>query len=545
MEEKTAAIGAEPVEDTGDEKEILNRIMELALSTGNIKQLGEDGVKAILKLIKNIDADDVGAWNRTHSSTVPNDFNDRFRESIGAQTGKAFMGVMRTNMNGASGLRMYSAALALGGIDGNLFLSVHHTDEEAYLGGGIGEKINWLKKLAFLDSNVASATKAGKDGNGNVIADTYAKKSIYGDKHINFNDYFSAGNGSGPEEGGGYYACFAVGSYAKLGLWAEHGAFSLGNNTMCNAAGGSHSLGSYTECTGSSGACADGFHTKASNDSSCALGKYNKPMVGGGGGSNQIGDAFVIGNGTSDTARSNAMRVTFSGSIMGTKAFQSSGADYAEYIKPWADGNPEAEDRVGYFVTIKDGFLEKANGDDYIAGITSGNPSVVGNADEDYYWRYERDEFNRIVMEDLPETVQEKITIQVPVQEKYENGDLMYGENGEPVFTYVEKESLAFDEFGNAILTETGNIIKNARMKLAENYDPSLQESYIPREKRQEWDYVGMVGVLPVRDDGTCVSGCFCKCGQGGIATFAEERGFDTYMVLERVADNIVSVILK
>lgn len=100
------------------------------------------------------------------------------------------------------------------------------------------------------------------------------------------------------------------------------------------------------------------------------------------------------------------LEVTYAGAIYGLSAYNSSGADYAEFIKPWWDNNEEGEDRVGYFVTIKDGYLYKANEGDYISGITSGNPSVVGNADEDYYWKYERDEFNRIVWEDVPELVQ-------------------------------------------------------------------------------------------------------------------------------------------
>ncbi|MEY8236050.1 peptidase G2 autoproteolytic cleavage domain-containing protein [Lachnospiraceae bacterium 66-29] len=64
-------------------------------------------------------------------------------------------------------------------------------------------------------------------------------------------------------------------------------------------------------------------------------------------------------------------------------------------------------------------------------------------------------------------------------------------------------------------------------------------------KKRREWDYVGMLGVLPVRNDGTCQPGQFCKCGKDGIATLTKVRGFDTYMVLERISENIVSVILK
>ena len=170
------------------------------------------------------------------------------------------------------------------------------------------------------------------------------------------------------------------------------------------------------------------------------------------------------------------------------------------------------------FLTVKDGFLYKANEGDYIIGITSGNPSVVGNADEDYYWRYERDEFNRIVMEDVLELV----------QKTDEDGNLLFDE-----------------ETHNPIMEETGKITKNARMKLADDYDPALQDGYIERKNRKEWDYVGMVGVLPLRDDGTCIEGGLCKCGMDGIATLATQRGFDTFYVIERISANLVSVIMK
>lgn len=241
-------------------------------------------------------------------------------------------------------------------------------------------------------------------------------------------------------------------------------------------------------------------------------------MINGGAMNTQVGDAFVIGNGTSNTALSNAFRVTYTGYIYGTRAFNSSGADYAEFIKPWADGNVNSEDRIGYFVTVKNGLLYKADPGDYIAGITSGNPSIVGNADEDYYWKYERDAFNRIVMEDVPETVQQT------------DGE------GNPMFD---------EETRMPVMAETGNIIKNARMKLADGYDASLQDNYVERRERKEWDYVGMLGVLPVRDDGSCIPGRFCRCGQGGIATPAEERGFDTFYVIERISEHVVSVEMR
>ena len=245
---------------------------------------------------------------------------------------------------------------------------------------------------------------------------------------------------------------------------------------------------------------AEGVGTTASRDCSHAGGRYNKDM--------SSGDIFVIGNG-STSSKSNCFRVTDSGYVYGLSSFNSSGADYAEFIKPWHDNNINNEDRVGYFVTIKNGLLYKANEGDYIVGITSGNPSVVGNADEDYYWRYERDEFNRFVYED------------------------------------VEEEVPRTDDNGNIVMVKTGKIIKNGRLKLADNYDTSNQNNYIERKNRPEWSYVGMIGVLPVRDDGTCEAGDFCKCGFDGIATKAEARGFDTFFVIERINESVISVEIR
>ena len=426
---------------------------------------------------------------------------------------------------------------------------------------------NKLENYLDPDGSTLSATKAMQDGDGNVISETYAKRSIYGDRTISLGaksdsklgsgsvviggrnnsatgDYGSVSGGSTNEAGNNCFVGGGVGNKAGQAFMSaivggqsnkmqeDYSAIAGGDGNTVNGrysfiGGGSFNetrenfsavLGGYRNIASGMASCAAGDGNNASNHSSFAVGHYSKIMKSGGHSSNQIGDAFVIGNGTGSSTLSNALRVTYLGDILGTKAFQSSGADYAEFIKPWADGNPDNEDRVGYFVTIKNGYLHKANEGDYITGITSGNPSVVGNADEDYYWRYERDNFNRIVMEDVPETVQAT------------------DDEGKPLFD---------EETHEPIMVETGNIIPNARMKLAKDYDPSLQESYVERKDRKEWDYVGMLGVLPVRDDGSCIPGQFCKSKNGGIATFAAERSIDTYMVLERISDNVVSVILK
>jgi hypothetical protein len=50
-----------------------------------------------------------------------------------------------------------------------------------------------------------------------------------------------------------------------------------------------------------------------------------------------------------------------------------------------------------------------------------------------------------------------------------------------------------------------------------------------------------MMGVLSVRDDGTCQVNGFCNVAKGGIAT-ASSSG---YRVISRVNENIVKVIFK
>lgn len=204
------------------------------------------------------------------------------------------------------------------------------------------------------------------------------------------------------------------------------------------------------------------------------------------------GTVFVVGNGNTQT-KSNVLRVTYEGKCYGKNAFLSSGADYAEYFE-WADGNPNAEDRRGYFVTLHGKKIAIANPGDFIAGIVSGNPSVIGNGDECWRGKYLHDDFGGPVMVDQEAEIQDPET----------------------------------GEFHTALIrTQAVN----------PEYDP--KRVYTERANRKEWDAVGMVGVLRVRDDSTCSIDGYCTVSSGGIAT-ASERG---YRVLDRVSENVVEIL--
>ena len=72
-----------------------------------------------------------------------------------------------------------------------------------------------------------------------------------------------------------------------------------------------------------------------------------------------------------------------------TNTIISPNADYAE-VGEWADGNPDNEDRLCYFVavaevgdnTIK---IRKATSNDDVRGVTVYNPAFSGNASKDKY----------------------------------------------------------------------------------------------------------------------------------------------------------------
>ena len=215
--------------------------------------------------------------------------------------------------------------------------------------------------------------------------------------------------------------------------------------------------------------------------------------------------AHIVGNGTSNTSRSNAYTLDWqgNGTFAGTVS-SSTGADYAEYFE-WKDGNPNNEDRVGYIVTLDGDKIVKANTGDDVLGICSGTAMVLGDSAE-WNWskRYLTDDFGRIIYEDYD----------------------------------VEHEEIK-DE-------NTGKVIEEAwtehihAPKQNPEYDAS--QPYAKRANRPEWQIVGMMGKIYVRDDGSCIVNGYADV-KDGIATKA--NGKTNMRVMERVSDNIVRVLMK
>jgi len=304
------------------------------------------------------------------------------------------------------------------------------------------------------------------------------------------------------------------------GQWSTaEGAISHAEGSYTIASGlSSHTEGFETKAT-NSGAHAEGnksiasgqyshaanYYTKASANYQTAIGKYNKE-------STAETDKFIIGNGTSDTARSNCLRVTNTNGVYSNSTFKSSGADYAEMLE-WLDGNVEKEDRTGLFVTLEEDKIRVATPeDDYILGIVSACPSVCGDVRDDTWGNMHLTTiYGQPILEEveIPERTEEIVTV---------------SEEGEEV-----TETVVIEQAHTEI-----------RPKLNPEYDNT--QEYIPRSERPEWDAVGILGKLVAIDDGSCEENGWCKVGEGGIATISEQK--TRFRVMKRLDQNHIKIFI-
>jgi len=306
--------------------------------------------------------------------------------------------------------------------------------------------------------------------------------------------------------------------YASIASPEFTGTFS--HNRKDNTTVGKCSVAMGDRCTASgSSSVAIGAGCTASNTDSVAMGNgaiasagyqlatglYNYNIE-----SASQSDKFIIGKG-SGSARFNCFRVTHTG-VYASGSYNSSGADYAELFE-WLDGNSDNVDRVGLFVTLDGEKIRLTNpDDDFILGVISGNPSVIGDVyDDQWQGMYLYDIYGRPLWED------------VDVPDRYEEREIT-DENGE---TVMER-----------ILVEKAHTER--RQKINPDYDNT--QEYQKRTERKEWGRVGMMGKLVVNDDGTCTVNGWAKPGNNGIAMKSETP--TKYRVMSRIDDTHIRILI-
>lgn len=279
---------------------------------------------------------------------------------------------------------------------------------------------------------------------------------------------------------------FSTNSYAEA-LFPQPYAFVLDTNstyTMADFVSGYYSIasGKYS--------FAHGIHVHSAAHGSSTFGKY---------GNNEEMFSLGLANGETLQTPGMAFLVRSNGNVSADGEYTSPCADYAEFFE-WADGNPNAEDRTGYFVKLQGDKIVKCDNFDAPLGIVSATPAIVGDSGE-MHWqgKYVTDDFGRVQYHDVV----------VPAE---------------------------FDEEGNVLVEE------HIESQPIFNPEWNAETKYIPRKDRPEWSTVGVIGKLVVYDDGTLQPGDICRVGEGGIAVKSVENG---YPVLKRIADDKVLIWYK
>ena len=256
-------------------------------------------------------------------------------------------------------------------------------------------------------------------------------------------------------------------------------SFTHGNNCTVDYNGeNSHTIGT-DNYINHSGNIGIGRGLTSHRDYCTYLGQYNKQLPG-----NWNDVIAVVGDGTDSSNKRNIV-VIQSGNepaVHCRGAFKNDATwinDFGEYFE-WADGNPNNEDRVGYMVQLNGNQIELAQSIDEFIGVVSATAGFIGGACSlDWHGIYLRDVFGRYITD----------------------------ENGNPVIN--------------------------------PEYDEN--KPYIPREKRPEWDIVGLLGQVVVRQDGTLKVGKYIDC-KDGIATYADSG---KYKVLKVINNDVALILIK
>ncbi|MEC1800583.1 peptidase G2 autoproteolytic cleavage domain-containing protein [Bacillus mojavensis] len=190
--------------------------------------------------------------------------------------------------------------------------------------------------------------------------------------------------------------------------------------------------------------------------------------------------ALGHGNGNPSEANKKIELDAKNGTVRATNRVESVSdlKDFAEYFESTDGQKIEAS----YLVALEGEKIKKADAGDKILGVVSKTAGLVlGGAAFDWKDRYLRDEFGGIIY-----------------QEVYD---------GERVITVPAENP---------------------------DYDPS--EAYKPREERDEWHVIGLIGQVFVRIDSTVRVGDSVTAIEG-IATKAESNGYGTVMKIEMPYD--------
>lgn len=206
---------------------------------------------------------------------------------------------------------------------------------------GYGQGLNASGGLSDAPYYTLGVRKANS-GIGNYSnAEGYNTEASGYVSHAEGRETTSSGYGSHAEgylnDASGRYAHAEGGNGEASG---DYGSHSEGAQCVAGGDYGSHAEGFRTEALGDYGAHAQNYGTKASSRAQTALGKYNVE--------DSNGDyAVILGNGTSDNARANALTIDWQGNVDIKGEYRVNGSPIGGGGVTGVKGNAESAYRTG------------------------------------------------------------------------------------------------------------------------------------------------------------------------------------------------------
>ncbi|MFC6602911.1 peptidase G2 autoproteolytic cleavage domain-containing protein [Ectobacillus funiculus] len=243
---------------------------------------------------------------------------------------------------------------------------------------------------------IASGNRSHAEGNGTTASGSFSHAEGFGTtasgiaSHAEGSSTTASGQNS-HAEGNSTIASGGASHAEGFGTTASgQNSHAEGNGTTASAAF-SHAEGFET--------IADANYSHAEGNSTSTGGLNGVHIMGRFGDANDLSFSWYLANGTSPTNKGIAAKILQTGAAFADIGWFGGGADYAEMFET-VDGNPI---ETGYFVTLDGKKIRKANErDDYILGITSANPVVLGDSAE-LRWekKFQTDEWGRILYHDV------------------------------------------------------------------------------------------------------------------------------------------------
>lgn len=284
-------------------------------------------------------------------------------------------------------------------------------------------------------------------------------------------------------------------------------------------------------------ACGSNLEITSYNFPSAAFGQWNKEGSIGTGASagNRI---FMVGNGTGTGLRSNAFSVNEFGYCWAGNNFLTSGADFAEYFesiyqikiptaesvylvtnefigKTGSTGILFSEDHLGKTILLQDVPFEISS-NIVPLGVTRQNSAFVGNAhEEEWHGKYEKNQDGTLVYENMVIESEEEERQTIPktrqvseIKSRIVEGQIQYYE--EKRIETIQETFPIYEEY--PLYDSSNNYIQQIRKpkmkkvyrtrwvpKISSSFNPNL--IYVPRSERPEWNLVGLVGQVYIRNN--------------------------------------------